>query len=689
MAKIKVEAVDDKEAQAQKAPMRDGPSTPFHPELVWREEVPGQRPGDRMVRIARHRMFRDAGKGVLVPRPRATEPKGGFGRFSWRLKRFLIGSPIPTALEIYERLGKAKALAVLSSDALSSVAYASEAIMRTLLVAGVAALSLTLPISLVIVALLAIVALSYQQTIRAYPKGGGSYIVARENLSDIPGLTAAAALLTDYVLTVAVSIAAGVAAITSAFPSLFPLSLEIALGAVGLVALINLRGIREAGSVFAVPTYVFIVSIMGMLALGLLQLATGSINYAPPPAPPADAISQPLTWFLILSAFSRGCAAMTGTEAIADGVPAFKPPESRNARLTLGAMAVLLGTMFLGISFLATHIGIVPAVDDTQTVLSQVTHIVVGDSWYYYLVQFATALILFLAANTSYADFPRLLSFLARDRFVPRWFGLRGDRLAFTFGILALTGFAMMLLIIFGSDVERLLPLYAVGVFTSFTLSQSGMVAHWLRGNAPNRTRGMLMNGLGAMATAIVAVVIAYTKFAEGAWLVIVVAIILIALFLTINRHYKLLAKELRTDLPVRPLTSPPLVLVPITSLSLVARQALGFAQGLSKNVVAIHVATDPVEAEHIQSQWAEVVGDLPLIIIESPYRLLLPPLLAYVDALRETDPDAMLQVVLPEFVPRHWWENILHNQTALRLKAALLYRKSVVVTSFPYHTEG
>ncbi len=663
-----------------------GAQTPFHPELVWREEVPGRRPGDRMVRIARHRLFRGAGPGILLPRREAVEPKGGLGRLWWRTKRLLIGEPIPTYREIHERLTKVKALAVLSSDALSSVAYATEAIMRTLIVAGVGALALTMPISVVIVLLLAIVVTSYRQTIEAYPLGGGSYMVARENLGDLPGLTAAAALLTDYVLTVAVSIAAGVAAITSAFPQLLPYGVEIALAAVALVMLVNLRGIRESGTVFAAPTYVFIAAILGLLAIGAWQLFTGGAY--PPREFPVQSAEQGLTWFLVLSAFARGCAAMTGTEAIADGVAAFKPPEARNARITLTAMGVLLGTMFLGISFLVTHLGIVPMPDQSETVLSLLARTVVGESWYYYLVQFATALILFLAANTAYADFPRLLSFLARDRFAPRWFGLRGDRLAFSIGILALSAFAGLLLVVFRSSVEALLPLYAVGVFTSFTLSQLGMVVRWLRGISPQRRRGALVNGIGATATGMVAVVIGYTKFREGAWIVILLAATLVSMFLGIHHHYLAVARQLRTEEPVQPLAKPPVVVVPVPSLSRVARQALAFAQSLSKHVVAVHVATDAAEAEHLRAQWADVVGNVPLVIIESPYRLLLPPLLAYVDALREKDPNATLQVVLPEFVPKHWWENLLHNQTALRLKGALLYRKGVVVTSFPYHLE-
>ncbi len=660
-------------------------SAPFHPDLVWREEVTGTRPGDRVVRIARHRYFRGLGPAVLQPQPEATVPHQGFGRLWWRFKHFLIGQPIPTIREGEERLSKMKALAVLSSDALSSVAYGTEAAMRALLYAGVAALALTLPISVAIALLLIIVATSYQQTIEAYPGGGGSYIVAHENLGVIPGLTAAAALLVDYVLTVAVSIAAGILALASAFPSLIPYELEMSVGMVVVVTILNLRGVRESGSIFAVPTYVFIISILGLIALGLFRAVTGGIPYTPGPAGPT-AGTQSLTLFLVLSAFARGCTAMTGTEAIANVVPVFKKPEPTNARITLGWMAAILAIMFVGISFLTTHIGIVPVPNESQTVLSQVTHLIVGDGWYYYLVQFSTMLILSLAANTSFNSFPRLLYVMARDRYVPRWFGLRGDRLVYSTGIVALAAFSILLLVAFSSRVDSLLNLYAIGVFTSFTLSQSGMVRHWLKGNEPNRKRKAFINGLGAVVTAMVTLIIAVTKFAEGAWIVIVIAPILISIFVWIHGHYWSVSRQLRTKVIVKPKGAPPLVLVPIPNLNLVTRQALAFAQDLSSRVVAVHVTSDLKEAEALRSQWHEVVGDnVSLVIVESPYRLLLPPLLAYVDALRDTHPNDNLLVVLPEFVPKHWWENILHNQTALRLKAALLYRPGVMVTSYPY----
>ncbi len=612
------------------------------------------------------------------------EPQGGFARLWWRVRRFLIGQPIATVQEALERLDKKRALAVLSSDALSSVAYGTEAAMRTLILAGVAALTLTLPISIVIALLLIIVATSYEQTIGAYPGGGGSYIVAHENLGVTPGLIAAASLLVDYVLTVTVSIAAGIAALISAFPVLAPWQVELSVGAVVLVTLLNLRGVRESGTVFALPTYVFVFSIFGVIGVGVFELLTGGIQYTPGPAGPL-AGTQALTLFLILSAFARGCTAMTGTEAISNVVPIFKAPEVRNARITLALMAGILAVMFVGISFLVTRIGIIPDPTESQTVLSQLTTVVVGRGWYYYVVQFATTLILLLAANTSFISFPRLLYVLARDRYVPRWFGLRGDRLVFSVGITVLALLSILLLLIFSSSVDRLLNLYAIGVFTSFTLSQSGMVVHWLRLRVGGWQWRVAINAVGAVATAVVTVVVAVTKFLEGAWIVILVVPIFIVFFLLVHGHYVYVAQQLYSTQPVMPKGRAPMVLVPVSSLSRVARGALAFAEDVSKRVVAVHVAADMAEAEDLRREWTQVAADLPLVIIESPYRLLLPPLLAYVDALRETHPDDTLVVVLPEFVPRFWWDNLLHNQTALRLKAALLYRPGVVVASYPY----
>jgi amino acid transporter len=620
-----------------------------------------------------------------VPRRGTGAPTTAVGRTMQRAKHLLLGSPIPTARESHERLTKAKALAVFSSDALSSVAYATEEIMKVLVLVGVGVLYLTLPISGVIVLLLAIVVVSYRQTIRAYPSGGGSYIVASDNLGMLAGLTAAGALLVDYVLTVSVSIASGVAQITSLVPDWLPYEVALAVGAVVVIMLANLRGIRESGSIFAVPTYVFVALVYVLIDYALYQMAfAGGLTYEPP-ASARRPIGEALGLFVILRAFAQGCTAMTGTEAISNGVPAFKPPESGNARATLAWMGVLLGTMFLGLSFLAVQLGVLPA--DDETVISQIGRSVFGAGPLWVALQVATALILILAANTSFADFPRLSSILARDRFLPRLFQFR--RLAFTTGIVALSVLSIALLVVFGGSLDALIPLYAVGVFTSFTLSQAGMVVHWRRLREAGWRRSAVVNGLGAVATAIVTVVIAVTKFAEGAWLVIVLIPVLIALFWAIHRHYLSLERARRAETPLLPEEVTVRAVVPIADAGVQARQALAFARAIASDdahVVAVHVTDDLAQAEQLRREWADWEPGVELIIVESPFRSLTGPLLAYIDALKDTHPGDTMTVVLPEFVPNHWWEHLLHNQTALRLKAALLFHPGVVVANVPYH---
>jgi amino acid transporter len=456
------------------------------------------------------------------------------------LKRWLVGPPMPLAQARHERLGKRVALAVFSSDAMSSVAYATEEILLILLLAGTVAVHLAVPIALAITTLLIVVVVSYQQTIHAYPSGGGSYIVARANLGMVPGLIAAAALLVDYVLTVAVSVAAGVAAITSALPVLSTHKVVLGVVFVAVIALANIRGVRESGRIFAVPTYFFIASFGLMLVVGAARWLTGTL----PAAPPASvAAVEPFTWFLILRAFSSGCTAMTGTEAISNGIPAFRPHESRNAAITLGWMAAILATLFIGITVLASTLGILPT--ETETVVSQIARRLFGGGVLYFAVQAATALILVLAANTSFADFPRLASLLARDRFVPRQFATLGERLVFSNGILVLAGFAALLLVVFGGETHALIPLYAVGVFISFTLSQSGMVRRWWRARTQGWRWRMGVNGLGAAATGVVTVVIAVTKFTHGAWIVVLVIPLLVTAFVMMSRHYEEVADDL------------------------------------------------------------------------------------------------------------------------------------------------
>jgi amino acid transporter len=585
------------------------------------------------------------------------------------LKRWLVGPPMPLAQARHERLTKRVALAVFSSDALSSVAYATEEILLILVLAGAAATHLTVPIALSITGLLVIVAISYQQTIYTYPSGGGSYIVARANLGTVPGLVAAAALLVDYVLTVSVSVAAGVAAITSALPGLA--THKVVLGV-----------LRESGRIFAVPTYGFIASFGLLVLAGVYRLITGTL----PPATAETVVPmEALTWFLVLRAFSSGCTAMTGTEAISNGIPAFRPPESRNAAITLGVMALILGTLFVGITVLASALGIVPA--ESETVVSQIARRLFGTGAIYYLIQASTALILVLAANTSFADFPRLASLLARDRFVPRQFASLGERLVFSNGILVLAGFAALLIVIFGGDTHALIPLYAVGVFISFTLSQAGMVRHWLVEKGPRWRARLVVNGVGALTTGLVTLVIAATKFTHGAWIVVLVIPILVWSFMAMQRHYT----EVAVGLSLEGFEGPPefnhTVLVLIGDVHRGVVRAVQYARTLAPTaaVRAVYVETDPAQTRRLEDKWARWGLGVPLVVLTSPYRSLLRPLLDYLDQIQARGDDQMVTVVLPEFLPRRWWQHILHNQTALLVKGALLFRRNLVVADVPY----
>jgi amino acid transporter len=652
--------------------------------LEWREVHQGTHPGDQFVRIARHRAFRKLGAGRYEVRANSALPAGIAGLYT-RLKRLLIGEPLATAAAGHERLTKVKALAVLSSDALSSVAYATEQIMRVLLLAGSVALSASLGIGAVLVVLLFVVGFSYRQTIKAYPTGGGSYIVAKDNLGTLPGLTAAASLLISYTLTVAVSVAAGVLALSSAYPSIGAFSAEIGVAVIVLITMVNLRGIRESGTVFMLPTYFFLLCISGMLIWGLVRFGFG------PPAEPQvlHAPIEGLTLLLMLRAFASGGAALTGVEAISDGVPAFRPPEWVNAQKTLTAMVVILAITFSGITYLANRMGLVPG-DESETVVSLIARGVFGDSPMYYAVQYSTFLILFLAANTAYSDFPRLAYFLGRDRFLPRQFTFRGDRLAYTVGIVVLGVASSLVLWSFGGSIERLIPLYAFGVFSAFTLSQSGMVVRWWRRREPGWQRSIIFNGVGALATFLVLLVVAITKFIDGAWMVVVLLPLLILMFRGINAHYAQAATELAAETPIDPDEISHQVIVPIAALNRVALQTLAYARSIAREpddlVSAVHITDDPETAETLRLQWEEWRCGVQLTIIESPYRSLVGPLLAYIDAMHIQFPNKTLTVILPEMVPAHWWEQVLHNQTALRLKAALLFRPGIVVANVPYH---
>jgi amino acid transporter len=663
-------------------------------DLSERRYTRGRLPGSRYVRIVRPFAgdFRQHAPGHLVATERVLERHGPIGRFTDALRRALVGERIASEGEIHERIGRIKGLAVFASDNISSSAYASEEIMRVLLAAG--ALALTMPITIAIVAVLAIVVTSYQQTIRAYPSGGGSYIVASDNLGPLAGLVAAGALLTDYVLTVAVSIAAGVAALTSIFPGLFDIRVAVGVACVALLWLGNLRGIRESATLFAIPTYIYLVAIYGLIAFGLWRFAWGTLPaYHAPSAWTASEGAQALGLVLILRAFASGSVALTGTEAVSNGVPAFRPPEWVNARAVLVMMGVFFGTIFLGISFLAGQLGVIPDPTEQQTVVSQIAATLVGNGTpYHYLIQISTALLLVLAANTAFADFPRLASILGKDRYLPRQFQFRGDRLAFSVGIMVLAVLAAVLIVAFSGSVTNLIPLYTVGVFVAFTLSQSGMVRHWWKLRLEERgwRWRAVLNGTGAIATGVVAIIVGAAKFALGAWIILILIPLLIAMMWAISRHYRSVEAALDVDtahgLAPLPVVKAPRVLVPVSRLDHAAISALAYARSISPDVTALHVADGREAVEAMQRRWEEWGADIKLVIVESPYRALMAPLLAYLDASEQMDPSRPTTVVLSEFVPRHFWEYALHNQTALRLKLRLFFRPNTVVVDVPYH---
>ena len=604
------------------------------------------------------------------------------------LKRVLVGSPIPSTLAKHERLSRVTGLAIFASDALSSVAYGTEEILLALVLAGTAALSMSVPIGIAIAVLIAIVVSSFRQSILAYPQGGGAYVVTRENLGRYPSLVAGASLLIDYVLTVAVSIAAGIAAITSAVPPLYPYRVWLCVLGVVLITLGNLRGVRESGKVFATPTYLFIGAYLAMIGWGLLSWLGGGPDAGSPPAG-GDGMpgAQELTVFLALRAFASGCAALTGIEAVSDGVPAFRPPEAQNARAVLATLGVILIALFLGITFLSHAFQIVPV--EGETVTSQLARRVFGATFLYYFVQAVTTLILVLAANTSFADFPRLAFFLARDRFMPRQFANRGDRLAYSNGIIILAVLSALLLVIFGGDTHALIPLYAVGVFLSFTLKQTGMVRYWLRERGAGWTFRAAVNGTGAVTTAVVLVIIGMTKFTHGAWVVMLLIPLQVLVFIVIHRHYADVALQLSVEgvEPRRP-PSGHAVLVLVGDVHRGMLPALEYAQALSPSARAVYVEIDPDFTRRLEDRWGKWASGMPLVVLRSPYRSIVGAFLDYLDHLHQQAPDGLITIILPEFVPARWWQHLLHNQTALLIKGALLFRKGkgVIVTNVPYH---
>jgi amino acid transporter len=599
-----------------------------------------------------------------------------------QLKRLVVGKPIPSHLAHHERLSRITGLAVLSSDPLSSVAYATEEILRVLVITG--ALGLVSPIAFVIASILAIVVFSYRQTLFAYPSGGGAYIVAKENLGETPALIAAASLLIDYILTVAVSVAAGVAALTSAFPSWHLNRVELALAFVTILMFGNLRGIRESGRIFAIPTYFFIVTTLTLIAFGAWQVMTGGVH----PVVPADPLPmgrEPLALFLLLTAFSNGCTAMTGVEAVSNGVPAFRPPESKNAAATMMMMVVLAISMFLGITLLAQAYHVVPS--QSETVVSQLARGVFGNRGpAYYAMQAATMLILVLAANTAYADFPRLASILARDRYLPRQLMNQGDRLAFSNGIVGLSVFAAILLVVFGGDTHALIPLYMIGVFVSFTLSQAGMVVRWRRLRGARWRTNAFINGLGALVTGIVLLVVAVTKAHEGAWIIMLLIPLNVIFFRVTHKHYAGVAAQLSLKGWAPAGRRCNHVVVPVGGVYRSVVEALEYAKTLSPDVRAVYVNIDTASTEQVKREWSKWGEGVPLVILESPYRSLMEPMLEYIDQMSQRRPADYITIVLPEFVPAKWWHHLFHNQRALLIKGALLFKPNTVVTSVPFH---
>ncbi|HOT91509.1 MAG TPA: APC family permease [Anaerolineae bacterium] len=605
------------------------------------------------------------------------------------IKYWLIGPPLPTQELEEKRLNKIRALAAFSPDALSSIAYANQEIYLGLVVAGSAGLALTMPIGVAITLLLVLVAFSYFQTIHAYPSGGGSYIVALENLGTLPGLIAGAALMIGYLLTAAVSLTAAVAAIASAFPALWPYRVPLALFFLAIITLANLRGIRESGTLMAVPVYFFVITYLGMLAYGTLRLLIEGPGTPAIPAPPPMA---PLSLGVILNAFASGCTALTGIEAISNGVPVFHPPESKNAGQTLLIMALLMGLLFVGSVGLTQEFSIVANTE--ETVLSALAHRILGNSIAYYIIQLATMLILTVAANTSFAGFPRLTAMLAEAGFLPRQLRNLGERLVYTNGIIFLALATGVLIVLFGGDTHALVPLFAVGVFSAFTLSQAGMVVHWWRERGAGWLWKLVLNGIGALATGLTVLIVGVSKFVAGAWITIILVPLLVVMFLRIRQYYRETQRQLslRDNPPTLKTLPAPRIVIPISGVHRGIFDAVAYARSISRNVTAVYVAIDPGQADRVREAWERWFPDVPLAIVPSPYRTILKPLLDYLDQTDQEHNDGQLAtVIVPELVPSRWWQGALHNQTALLLKAALLYRRRQLgyqraIIDIPYH---
>jgi len=605
------------------------------------------------------------------------------------LRRKIIGTPLEDSRIEDERFSVPKGLAVLSSDALSSVAYAGEEILHVLIpVMGLLSFNLLTPISAAIVLLLFIVAFSFRQIISAYPtSSGGAYIVAKENLGVTAGLVAGAALLFDYLLTVAVSVSAGVAAITSAYNEAIPYRVSIALVIIIFLVLMNLRGVRESANFFSYPTYCFIVAMFILIILGVIKLLAGEVVYSPA-VPIVAATSEfsfvALAW-IVMRAFSSGCAALTGVEAISDAVPNFKKPEGKHAKQVLALLAFLLFVLFGGLTLLTRYYYIVPMAN--MTVISQVALKVFGDNIFFYLFQASTGLILLLAANTAFNGFPLLASMIAKDNFLPRYLAMRGDRLVFSNGIVLLGTLAAVLIIVFEGITSRLIPLYAVGVFTAFTVAQSGMVKRWLNLKSPGWQKKMLINGLGAVVTGVVAIIIAVTKFVHGAWVVIILIPMIVYFFKSINLHYQGVRAELDFDNYIRRDHVKHKIIVPVASLTNVVANTIDYGKTLTGDLFAVHVSTDLAITEKLQKKWANWNPGIDLIVLRSPYRSVFDPLIDYIKKTdKEKSDDEVITILIPEFVVKKWWHSFMHNQTGLLLQNLLVLSSDIVVTTIPYH---
>jgi amino acid transporter len=644
----------------------------------------------------RHFFYEEGGHLVATPEASAGENK--LQRGMQKIKATVIGKPIFSKDEIHERLTKFKALAVFGSDAISSCAYATEASLIVLMAAGNGALHISFFTALAIALLLSMVAFSYRQTVYAYPNGGGSYNVSRQNLGQTAGLVAAAALLIDYIMTVAVSIAAGTAAVTSALiaagfnsqithltaalPPFLNLNVILSLVFIGLMTLGNLRGIREAGAIFAIPTYLFIACFSIMLVVGIIKVFTHTLTPITPPA--ILPVLEPVTLWLVLRAFSAGAVAMSGTEAISNGVPVFKPNESKNAATTLTIMATLLGVFFVGVSFLSNHLHLVPG---NQTIVSQVALSVFGQNVFYYIFQITTMGILVVAANTAFADFPRLSSVLARDNYMPHIFGNRGDRLAFSTGIMFLGIISALLLVVFKGNVDSLIHLYAVGVFLAFSMSDTGMVVHWWKTRGKGWKTSILINGADAILTTSILIIVIITKFMYGAWIIILLIPMIVPVFVFIHKHYNRVAEQLRllSMQAPPPQTIEHSVLMPIDDVNYASLRAMSFARTISKDITVIHIATDTKRAAKIQEKMQAYAPDLKLVIVESPLRAFMRPLLTYVDFHHRQHPQGFVTIVMPEFITAHWWEKFLHNRTAEHLTQAFKRHPNIAVVNVPY----